>query len=152
MCGIAGVISRDGQPPGADILTALGGALAHRGPDSAGSRIEAGVALIHRRLSIVDLATGNQPLLSGDGVALIANAEIYNDLDLRRALEGPFKTQSDCESALNLYRRDGVRFASGLRGMYAIAIHDARARRVVLARDPFGIKPLYYCETASCFA
>src|SRR6185312_4381672 len=114
MCGIAGVISRDGQPPGPAILTALGGALAHRGPDSAGMRVANGVALVHRRLSIVDLATGAQPLIAGDGVALIANAEIYNDLELRRELAAPFKTQSDCESALHLYRRDGAGFARGL--------------------------------------
>ena len=151
MCGIAGIFSRDGQPRAA---TALAGALAHRGPDGQGSYSKDGVELVHTRLAIIDLAQGAQPLISDDGVALIANAEIYNDPDLRRELAAQFKTNSDCESALHLYRRDGVGFARGLRGMYAIAIHDPGHRRLVLARDPFGIKPLYYAETEAgfCFA
>ena len=152
MCGIAGIASRDGQPPAR--ATALAGALAHRGPDGQGSYSRDGVALVHTRLAIVDLAQGAQPLISDDGVALIANGEIYNDPDLRRELSAGFKTHSDSESALHLYRRDGVGFAGGLRGMYAIAIHDPGHRRLVLARDPFGIKPLYYAATAAgfCFA
>lgn len=151
MCGIAGIVSRDGQPRAAAVLA---GALAHRGPDGQGSYCRDGVDLVHTRLAIIDLAQGAQPLISDDGVALIANAEIYNDPDLRRELAAQFKTNSDCESALHLYRRDGVGFARSLRGMYAIAIHDPGRRRLVLARDPFGIKPLYYAETeaAFCFA
>lgn len=153
MCGIAGIMTQGGAAAPA-VLTALAGALAHRGPDGQGSHARDGVHLLHTRLSIVDLEGGNQPLVSDDGVALIANAEIYNDPSLRGVLAADFKTGSDCESALHLYRRDGVGFAAGLRGMYAIAIHDPAARRLVLARDPFGIKPLYYAETPAgfCFA
>ena len=154
MCGIAGIMTGDGRAADPAMLSALAGALAYRGPDGQGARALDGVHLLHTRLSIVDLAHGAQPLVSEDGIALIANAEIYNDPGLRRELSGDFKTQSDCESALHLYRRDGVGFAAGLRGMYAIAIHDPGAKRLVLARDPFGIKPLYYAETPSgfCFA
>ncbi len=154
MCGIAGIMTRDGREAAPAALSALAGALAHRGPDGQGRYAMDGVHLVHTRLSIIDLAHGAQPLVSDDGVALIANAEIYNDLALRRSLAAHFKTHSDCESALQLYRRDGIGFAGGLRGMYAIAIHDPAARRLVLARDPFGIKPLYYAETPAgfCFA
>ena len=151
MCGIAGIVSRDGQPRAA---AAMAAALAHRGPDGKGVYSRDGIDLVHTRLSIIDLAHGAQPLISDDGVALIANGEIYNDPDLRRELGAAFKTNSDCESALHLYRRDGVGFARGLRGMYAIALHDPAHRRLVLARDPFGIKPMYYAETEAgfCFA
>jgi asparagine synthase (glutamine-hydrolysing) len=154
MCGIAGVMSRDGRSQDRSILAALAGALAHRGPDGHGAYSQDGVDLVHTRLAIIDLAHGAQPLINDDGVALIANGEIYNDPDLRRMLTAHFKTNSDCESALHLYARDGVAFARSLRGMYAIAIHDPARRRLVLARDPFGIKPLYYAQTAVgfCFA
>jgi asparagine synthase (glutamine-hydrolysing) len=154
MCGIAGVMSRDGRPQDRSTLAALAGALAHRGPDGHGMYSQAGVDLVHTRLAIIDLAQGAQPLISDDGVALIANGEIYNDPDLRRALPAHFKTNSDCESALHLYIRDGLDFARGLRGMYAIAIHDPVRKRLVLTRDPFGIKPLYYAQTSTgfCFA
>ena len=151
MCGIAGIVSRDGQPRAA---AAMAAALAHRGPDGNGVYSKDGIDLVHTRLAIIDLAHGAQPLMSEDGVALVANGEIYNDPDLRRELAAVFKTNSDCESALHLYRRDGVGFARSLRGMYAIAIDDPVHRRLVLARDPFGIKPLYYAETTEgfCFA
>ena len=87
------------------------------------------------------------------GAALVANAEIYNYVELRREFpESAFATQSDCELPLHLYRRHGLDFTSHLRGMYAIALHDPAAGRLVLARDPFGIKPLYYAETSQYFA
>ena len=154
MCGIAGIMGRDGKAANPAAVAALGTALLHRGPDGIGVYSQNGVDLIHRRLSIVDLAGGAQPLSNDDNIVLIANAEIYNDPALRAALTGPFKTGSDCESALHLYARDGAAFAHGLRGMYAIALYDPQARRLVLARDPFGIKPLYYAETPAgfCFA
>jgi asparagine synthase (glutamine-hydrolysing) len=152
MCGIAGVMMRDGRPPDDDILARLAGTLAHRGPDGNGRHVQAGVGFVHTRLAIVDLAYGQQPLTASDGVTLIANGEIYNDPALRRDLSDvTFSTGSDCESALHLYRRDGETFAAGLRGMYALAIHDPARRRLVLARDPFGIKPLYYGETPAGF-
>ena len=128
-------------------------ALAHRGPDDRGVHLEASVGLGHTRLSIIDLATGHQPLVEPGGCKLVANGEIYNDPELRRALAGArFVTGSDCESALQLYVRDGLEFANSLRGMYAIALYDPNRRWLVLARDPFGIKPLYYVETEEAFA
>lgn len=150
MCGIAGLMTR--LPPPQDILDRLTQALRHRGPDGEGRLVRDNVALVHTRLSIVDIAGGAQPLIASDGIALVANGEIYNDPDLRRELKDTFATGSDCESALHLYRRDGEEFAAGLRGMYALAIHDPANNRLVLARDPFGIKPLYYAETLHGFA
>jgi asparagine synthase (glutamine-hydrolysing) len=113
--------------------------------------------LVQTRLAIIDLATGDQPIfaptLAGGRAAIIANAEIYNFIELRAAMpEVAFTTRSDCEPPLHLYLRHGVDFARHLRGMYAIAIHDPDAGQMVLARDPFGIKPLYYVETANGFA
>ena len=152
MCGIAGVMTRDGSPPDPALLERLLGAIAHRGPDGQGRTVRGGVALLHARLAIIDLDTGAQPLYGPEGSALIANGEIYNNPELRAAIPGtPFRTRSDCEPAVFLYERDGERFATALRGMYAIAVHDRRRNRLLLARDPFGIKPLYYTETEGQF-
>ncbi len=129
----------------------------HRGPDGDGRYRSGDVGMVQTRLAIIDLATGAQPLHEPGGAALIANAEIYNYVELREKLRGDarpvaFATQSDCELPLHLYRRHGLDFTAHLRGMYALALHDPGARRLVLARDPFGIKPLYYAETAHGFA
>lgn len=149
MCGIAGIALKPGAavPPAA--AEALARALAHRGPDGTGQHAAPGAFLFQCRLAIIDLATGEQPLFEPGGAALVANGEIYNYIELR---EGPlagtaFATGSDCEPPLHLYRREGITYARHLRGMYAIAIHDRAARRVVLSRDPFGIKPLYLADT-----
>jgi len=153
MCGLAGLMTRNGEPPPGDILRAMRPALAHRGPDGDGHYRSGDVGMVQTRLAIIDLATGDQPLYEPGGAALIANAEIYNYLELRRALpEVAFATQSDCELPLHLYRRYGLDFARHLRGMYAIALHDPAEGRLVLARDPFGIKPLYFAETPRFFA
>lgn len=153
MCGIAGMMTRDGRAPGMDKAAAFLDALAHRGPDGRGVHRAEDVVLAHTRLSIIDLDTGDQPLYDAEGAALIGNGEIYNYVELRRELaDTPFRTQSDMEPALALYRRDGLDFALGLRGMYGLAIHDPAAGVLVLARDPFGIKPLYYCEGSAGFA
>jgi asparagine synthase (glutamine-hydrolysing) len=158
MCGIAGLMNRDGRPPPVESLAKLQAALAHRGPDGVGTRIVADCGLVHTRLAIVDVTGGAQPLVAADGVALIANGEIYNDPALRAAMpDTAFATRSDCESALHLYPRgvaaeDAIAFVERLRGMYALALHDPAAGRLVLARDPFGIKPLYVAETAAGFA
>jgi len=153
MCGIAGIMTSRGQVPDLTALETMKRALAHRGPDGEGSHIRDNVALIHLRLAIIDLATGDQPIGDESGSALIANGEIYNYRELRTDLAGVrFHTNSDCEPPLVLYRRHGVGFADRLRGMYAIAIHDLHAGRLVLTRDPFGIKPLYYAETPKGFA
>jgi asparagine synthase (glutamine-hydrolysing) len=172
MCGIAGIQTLPGKSPGAAsessrpyksgggdspaarALAAMKRALAHRGPDGEGQWIEGDTALAQTRLAIIDLATGNQPIVAPDRqAALVANGEIYNYIELRAELAGTvFATASDCEPPLHLYLKHGPDFARYLRGMYALAVHDARAKRLLLARDPFGIKPLYYVETGDGFA
>ena len=153
MCGIAGlVLAADAPPPRAEVLAALGRALAHRGPDGSGETAAGQVALVHNRLAIIDLATGDQPLFAG-GAALVANGEVYNYRELRDELPGArFATASDCEPPLHLWLRDGAGYAGALRGMYAIAIHDRVRREVTLTRDPFGIKPLYTATVAGGLA
>ena len=126
----------------------MSAALVHRGPDSAGEHLDGPVALAARRLSIIDLAGGDQPIASEDGTCVVVqNGEIYNFPELRRELDRAgheFRTRSDTEAIVHLYEEHGLDFARRLRGMFAIAIWDARRRRLVLARDRFGIKPLYY--------
>jgi asparagine synthase (glutamine-hydrolysing) len=147
MCGIAGMMTSVAGGPSASIMERMAAAIAHRGPDGSGTYREADVAFVHNRLAIIDLVTGDQPLREAGGAALVANGEIYNHVELRGALaDWPFRTQSDCEPPLALYRREGLAFADKLRGMYAVAIHDPRTKQLVLARDPFGIKPLYYAQ------
>jgi asparagine synthase (glutamine-hydrolysing) len=156
MCGIAGLMTRDGSAPPIAPISAMAAALRHRGPDGEGRYRSNDVGMVQTRLAIIDLATGDQPLYEPGGAALVANGEIYNYLELRRDLDSghpaAFSTQSDCEPPLHLYRRYGLEFTAHLRGMYAIALHDPGAGRLILARDPFGIKPLYYTETATAFA
>src|SRR5215218_8387792 len=148
MCGICGIASARGSVD-RDRLAAMSATLAHRGPDSDGSLIEEGIGLAARRLAIIDLADGDQPIANEDGTCIVVqNGEIYNHVELRRQLElagHRFRTDhSDTEMLMHAYEQWGVRFAERLRGMFAIAIWDAPRRRVVLLRDPFGIKPLYY--------
>ncbi len=153
MCGIAGIMTVAGTVLPPQMLPAMAAALGHRGPDGCGHYRSGDVAMVQTRLAIIDLETGDQPMHEPGGAALVANAEIYNYLELRDRLPGlTFATASDCEMPLHLYRRHGLEFTSHLRGMYAMAIHDVPAGRLVLARDPFGIKPLYYAETALGFA
>ncbi|HLN24336.1 MAG TPA: asparagine synthetase B, partial [Patescibacteria group bacterium] len=145
-------MTADGAPADQGVLDALGRAMAHRGPDGVGSYHKDDVGFVHCRLAIIDLVTGDQPLYGPNGTALVANGEIYNNAELRAELAGaPFVTQSDCEPPLYLYQRHGLDFARHLRGMYAIALHDPAQKRLVLARDPFGIKPFYYAETSKGF-
>ena len=147
MCGIAGLIGPDDTPPDGAVLDRLADALAHRGPDGRGRHVAGGVGLIQNRLSIIDLEGGRQPILDDAGNAIVANGEIYNYRELRADLAGQrFATASDSEPPLHLFLRDGLDFVDRLRGMYALAIHHRASNRVVLARDPFGIKPLYYAE------
>lgn len=157
MCGIAGYMAANGKDFDADVLGRLADCLGHRGPDGRGEYRAPGVGMVQNRLAIIDLKTGDQPFYLNDGrggwLALVANGEIYNYIELRREFgEENFSTRSDCEPPLHLYRREDVRFAEALRGMYAIAIHDPVRKRMLLARDPFGIKPLYYVETPLGFA
>src|SRR5438105_4542232 len=147
MCGICGIAATGGRAD-LDRVAAMSATLAHRGPDSFGEYVDGPVALAARRLSIIDLETGDQPIASEDGdVHVVQNGEIYNYRELRRELERAghrFRTHGDTEVLLHLYEEHGNAFASRLRGMFALAIWDARKRRLVLARDRFGIKPLYY--------
>ncbi len=148
MCGIAGILAAsDAPPPDPAALAAMQAALAHRGPDGGGQSVVGRVALAHTRLAIIDLATGDQPLFAGSA-ALVGNGEVYNYRELREAMPGVrFATNSDNEPPLHLWLRDGPGYASELRGMYALAIHERSARSITLSRDPFGIKPLYVAQT-----
>ena len=145
MCGIAGIMTADGSAPDAAALEAMKNALLHRGPDGDAVWISRDIGLVHTRLAIIDLETGDQPLFGPGGSVLVANGEIYNYVELRDELMGvDFATNSDCEPVLHYYQNHGLDFAEWLRGMYALALYDPQERRLVLSRDPFGIKPLYY--------
>ncbi len=146
MCGIAGILLRPGQVIGPEMLPAFAKSLAHRGPDSAGEFIANDAAFVHTRLAIIDLETGEQPIFDGP-LTLVANGEIYNYRELREAAPAHYSTNSDCEPPLKLFSRRSTEYAAGLRGMYAIAIHDAAFRTLTLSRDLFGIKPLYFANT-----
>lgn len=153
MCGIAGLMGVGGAEADSATLDRLVAALRHRGPDGEGSYAARNVALGQTRLAIIDLETGNQPLYEPGGAVLVANGEIYNYLELRDSLgTKDFATHSDCEPPLHLYRRYGLDFVDHLRGMYAIALYDPIEGQLVLSRDPFGIKPLYYAQTSAGFA
>jgi asparagine synthase (glutamine-hydrolysing) len=144
MCGIAGLIlSAGAAPPDPNVLAKLIGSMHHRGPDGSGHAVMGRVALLHNRLAIIDLVTGDQPLFAGPST-LVANGEIYNYRELRESMpDVAFATNSDCEPPLHLWLRHGADYPKRLRGMYAIAIHERVRRTVTLSRDPFGIKPLY---------
>src|SRR3954447_16424413 len=149
MCGICGLVSLDGATsPDPAALAAMNDTLVHRGPDSDGSMIDGPCGLAMRRLSIIDLAGGSQPIGNEDGrIQVVQNGEIYNYRELMDELRGKghtFSTHSDTEVLVHLYEERGPSFVEALRGMFAIAIWDARHGRLVLARDRFGIKPLYY--------
>src|SRR5947209_8049982 len=153
MCGIAGIVMRDGSTPDPAVLDRLEAALVHRGPDESGRFIDGVCGLLSTRLAIIDVATGRQPLAGPGGTVLVANGEIYNDPELRAGMAGAeFRTGSDCEPPVHLFARLGLGYAERLRGMYAIAIWDAARERLVLSRDPFGIKPLYWVQTPQYFA
>jgi len=147
MCGICGIAATGGRGV-LDRVAAMSGTLVHRGPDSFGEYVDGPVALAARRLSIIDLETGDQPIGNEDGtVHVVQNGEIYNYRELRHELERAghrFRTHGDTEVLLHLYEQHGDAFATRLRGMFAVAIWDAPRQRLVLARDRFGIKPLYY--------
>jgi asparagine synthase (glutamine-hydrolysing) len=153
MCGIAGIVMRNGSAPDSAVLDRLESALFHRGPDMSGRYIDGGCALLSTRLAIIGIETGRQPLTGPCKTVLVANGEIYNDRELRAEMpEAAFRTGSDCEPPVHLYAKLGLGYAERLRGMYAIAIYDPDRARLVLSRDPFGIKPLYYVETPAYFA
>ena len=149
MCGIAGMFWFDpARPADPRTLASMTDVLAHRGPDGRGLHVEGSVGLGHRRLSIIDLETGAQPLANEDGsVVTVFNGEIYNFQDLRLELQGrghTFRTRSDTEVLVHGYEEWGERLPERLRGMFAFAIWDRRRERLLLVRDRLGIKPLHY--------
>src|SRR4051812_18774792 len=149
MCGIVGILRFDGRPVRSEEIKAMNDSIRHRGPDDHGALVEDGVGLGMRRLSIVDLsACGHQPLFNEDqSVAVVFNGEIYNHRDLRSRLAGDghtFRGHSDTEVLVHGYEQLGAReLVSRLSGMFAFALYDRVRRRLILARDGFGIKPLY---------
>ncbi len=151
MCGIAGFVGRDAAAADRGILARMTATLTHRGPDGEGLHLDGPAALGHRRLSIIDLAGGAQPMGNEDGSVWVTyNGELYNEPALREALRARghlFRTVSDTESLVHLYEEHGADFARHLNGMFALAIWDGRRRQMVLARDRMGQKPLYYAET-----
>jgi asparagine synthase (glutamine-hydrolysing) len=148
MCGICGIVSLAGETVDPVAVAAMNSTLVHRGPDSAGTFAEGAAALGARRLSIIDLEGGDQPIGNEDGrIQVVQNGEIYNHAELRHRLERAghvFRTRCDTEVLVHLYEERGPAFVEELRGMFAIALWDRLEQRLVLARDRFGIKPLYY--------
>ncbi len=149
MCGICGIVTtRAGQWPDRALIERMRDTITHRGPDGAGTHMGPGVGLGHRRLSIVDVAHGQQPMYSEDQrYVIVYNGEVFNHPVLKPELEAAgvhYRTRADTETVLHLYERFGAQAVERLRGMFAFAIWDTRERRLFLARDRFGVKPLYY--------
>ncbi|MCZ6807242.1 MAG: asparagine synthase (glutamine-hydrolyzing), partial [Deltaproteobacteria bacterium] len=148
MCGIAGIRSLSGRPVGTDEVLTMADVITHRGPDDFGSYVGSGVGLSMRRLQIIDLETGEQPIHNEDEtVWVVLNGEIYNFREKRKELEARghrFYTATDTEVIVHLYEEFGAECVHHLRGMFGFALWDARRRALMLARDRIGIKPLYY--------
>ncbi|MBA5867370.1 MAG: asparagine synthase (glutamine-hydrolyzing) [Nitrospira sp. CR1.3] len=156
MCGIAGLVNLDGEPAAAVHLKRMTDSIAHRGPDGEGVFIDGAVGIGHRRLSIIDLSpAGHQPMLTADGRFVISyNGEVYNFQELRVELEAKgcqFRSRTDSEVVLHAWAVWGVKALDRFNGMFAFAILDRKERELVLARDRYGIKPLYYAELPGTF-
>ncbi|MES2946902.1 MAG: asparagine synthase (glutamine-hydrolyzing) [Pseudomonadota bacterium] len=156
MCGIHGIYRSDSTGVDPDMLTAMGDVTRHRGPDDAGMHLDGPCGIAMRRLSVIDLATGQQPLSNiAQTLWLVCNGEIYNYRALRAELQAKgyqFKTASDCEVLLHLYEAEGDDFVLRLNGMFAFALWDARRNRLLIGRDRLGIKPLYVMQDAQQLA
>ena len=155
MCGIVGIAAFNASAkPTPEDLRLMCDSIIHRGPDEDGMEIQDDIALGMRRLSIIDLAGGSQPIANEDGtVRVVFNGEIYNYRELRNELirsGHKFATNSDTEVIVHAYEEYGDNFFRRLNGMFAIALHDLRRRRLLLARDHLGIKPLFYSAAADC--
>ena len=155
MCGICGFYDyKENQPADSQSLTAMLHVLHHRGPDDSGAYLHSSLALGMRRLSIIDLEGGKQPIFNEDGsIVTVFNGEIYNYRALRAELQSRghiFSTDSDTEVIVHLYEDYGEDCIQKLRGMFGLAVWDSRRRKLFLARDRLGIKPLYYAEMAGC--
>jgi asparagine synthase (glutamine-hydrolysing) len=156
MCGIAGIFNINGEPVSPAVLRQMTDVISHRGPDSEGFYVDSFVGLGHRRLSIIDLSRmGHQPMVSTDGKIVITyNGEIYNFRELRAELEAmgyPFRSKSDTEVILNAYAAWGTTCVDRFNGMFAFVIWDKDRQRMFLARDRYGIKPLYYTFVGNTF-
>src|SRR4030042_2897465 len=146
MCGIVGVINKPGAPVDLSLLSRMAETISHRGPDEEGHIIEGSVGFYHKRLSIIDLVSGRQPMTVGPA-SIIFNGEIYNYIELREFLKKighTFITNSDTEVILHMYLQYGPECVRHLNGMFAFLIYDRDRRQILAARDHFGIKPLYY--------
>jgi asparagine synthase (glutamine-hydrolysing) len=157
MCGIAGLINLDGTPVSPEVLRRMTDAVAHRGPDGEGHWIEGNVGIGHRRLAIIDLSpAGHQPMASADHRYLLSyNGEVYNFRELRAELEAKgywFRSKTDSEVVLNALAEWGVEALRRFNGMFALAVWDRKQQRLLLARDRYGIKPLYLRRSGSQFA
>jgi asparagine synthase (glutamine-hydrolysing) len=151
MCGFVGIINKN-KPVDINILEPMAATIAHRGPDEEGCYIEKNVGFFHKRLSIIDLATGQQPMESND-LIIVFNGEIYNYIELREELKRKghsFKTTSDTEVILKMYEEYGHECIKKLNGMFSFLIYDKNRDQVVAARDHFGIKPLYFFKNNEC--
>ena len=149
MCGIAGIFNSNGAPVVQGTLKAMTDAIAHRGPDGEGFWVDGNIGFGHRRLAILDLSdAAHQPMKSRDGkVVLIYNGEIYNFRELRRELEEEgynFRSSGDTEVVLNAYHAWGTDCITRFNGMFALVVWDGRRETLFMARDRYGIKPLYY--------
>jgi asparagine synthase (glutamine-hydrolysing) len=155
MCGISGILNFDGKPASPDILDAMIRMLAHRGPDANGLFLERELGLAHARLSIIDVAGGQQPMHSDDGSLWITfNGEIFNYVELRSDLVQKghrFVTRSDTEVILHLYQEEGEQCVHKLNGQWAFAIWDSRNRALFISRDRLGIRPVFYADTGRSF-
>ena len=156
MCGIVGYIDmRHERPAEQPVVMNMADKVAHRGPDSYGYFVDGSAALGFRRLSIIDLSGGDQPIKNEDGsVVLICNGEIYNYRELGRELQAKghtFRTNTDVEVLVHLYEEEDVRFVNRLNGQFAFAIYDREQQTLFLARDHFGINPLYYTVVDDVF-
>jgi asparagine synthase (glutamine-hydrolysing) len=151
MCGIAGIVNLDGRPVDPAVVERMTAAIAHRGPDGVGQTVDGAVGLGNRRLAIIDLSPlGAMPMATDDRAFVITyNGELYNFLDLRHELEGlghQFRSRTDTEVVLHAYVEWGERCVERFNGMFAFAVHDKRRREVFLARDRYGVKPLYLAQ------
>src|SRR6266511_3219088 len=156
MCGIVGIVNTNGRPVDADRLERMTAAIAHRGPDGDGHVVDGPVGLGNRRLAIIDLSPlGSMPMATEDDAFVITyNGELYNFLELRHELEQlghRFRSRTDTEVVLRSYVECGERCVERFNGMFAIAIHDRRRGEVFLARDRYGIKPLYVADVGGAF-
>src|SRR6185312_4264798 len=146
MCGIVGIINKTGHKVEYDLLEKMASTIHHRGPDEDGVIIDENIGFFHKRLSIIDLSSGQQPM-TFNNFTIVFNGEIYNYIELREVLKKKghsFHTTSDTEVILHLYAEYGNDFVNLLNGMFAFIIYDKNKNQLFISRDHFGIKPLYW--------